>query len=207
MGAQRSDEGGGAGGHGDLRDVAEIAAGGFEGEPVVLGEFGGDETGHGRLAFEGKDAPGGFADGAEGGGGAERNAARDGRFAERREESVDPIPEDDGFAVGDEVGAAGGGAVQGGFGEEVGVGGVLDVDHVDAVVAVSDDAEATGAGAGEDTRDEMRIADAPDEVGTEGDGAQGGGVGGEDFALGEGFGERIRTRAGGGERKGFVGVG
>ena len=63
---------------------------------------------------------------------------------------------------------------QGVFGGEVGGDGVFDVDHVHAVGAVADDAEAAGAGAGEDAGDEVRIADAPDEVGAEGDGAEGG---------------------------------
>lgn len=96
---------------------------------------------------------------------------------------------------------------QGGFGEEVGVDGVFDVDHVDAVLAGADDAEAAGARAFEDAGDEVGIAGAPDEVGAEGDGAEGGGVGGEDFAFGDGFGERIRAGAGGRQREGFVGVG
>jgi hypothetical protein len=111
--AERGDEFGGAGGHGDARGVAQVAAGGVEGEPVVFGEFGGDEAGHGRLALEREDAPGGFADGADGGGGAEGNMAGDGRFAEGGEELVDPFPEDDGFAVGDEIGAAGGTGMSG----------------------------------------------------------------------------------------------
>lgn len=59
----------GAGGHGDARLVAEVAAGVGEVEPVVFGEFGGDEAGHGWFAAERKYPPNGFADGAEGGGG------------------------------------------------------------------------------------------------------------------------------------------
>ena len=202
------DEFGGAGGHGDLRIVAEATAGGGEVEPVVFREFGGDEAGHGRFAAERKYPPNGFADGADRRRRGEGNAAGDGRFAEGGEELIDPIPEDDGLAIGDEVGAAGcGGVVQGGFGEEVGVDGVLDVDHVDLVGARADDAEATGAGAGEDARNQVRIADTPDQVWTKGDRAKVGPVGGEDFAFGDGFGERIRGGAGRGEREGFVGAG
>ena len=55
------------------------------------------------------------------------------------------------------------------FGGEVGVDGVGNVDHVDAVGAGADDAETAGPGAGEHARDEMRITDAPDQVWTEGD--------------------------------------
>ena len=59
-----------------------------------------------------------------------------------------------------------------GFGEEVGVDGVFDVHHVDAVAAVADDAQPAGAGAGEHAGDEVRIADAPDQVRAQRDGAQ-----------------------------------
>jgi hypothetical protein len=96
---------------------------------------------------------------------------------------------------------------EGVFGEEVGVDGVFDVDHVDAVLAITDDAQTAGAGTGKHAGNEVRVADAPDEVRAERDGAQGGGIGGENFALGDGFGEGIRARAGGSEREGFVGVG
>lgn len=96
---------------------------------------------------------------------------------------------------------------QGGFGEEVGVDRVFDVDHVHAVGPLPYDAKAAGAGALEDARHEVRIAHAPDEMRTERDGAERSGVGGEDFAFGDGFGEWIRTWAGGREREGFVGVG
>ena len=96
---------------------------------------------------------------------------------------------------------------QGGFGEEVGVDGVFDVDHVHAVGPLPYDAEAAGAGALEDARHEVRIADAPDQMRAKGYGAEFFGVGGEDFAFGDGLGEWIRTWAGGGEREGFVGVG
>lgn len=109
LSAVGGDEVGGAGGHGDFWGVAEVAAGGGEVEPVVFGEFGGDEAGHGRFATEGENAPEGFADGADAGGGGEGEVAGDGLFAESGEQLVDPIPEDDGFVVGDEIGAAGGG--------------------------------------------------------------------------------------------------
>lgn len=96
---------------------------------------------------------------------------------------------------------------EGSFGEEVGVDGVVDVDHVDLVGAGADDAEAARMGAGEDAGDKMRVAGAPDQVRTEGDGAKGVGVGGEDFAFGDGFGEWVGGGAGRGEREGFVGTG
>ena len=46
------------------------------------------------------------------------------------------------------------------------------MDHVHTVSAVADDAEAAGARAFEDARDEVRIADAPDEVRAQRDGAE-----------------------------------
>lgn len=96
----------GACGHGDARGVAEVAAGGSDVEPVILGEFGGDEAGHGRFAAEREYPPNGFAEGANRGRSAERKAAGDRRSTERDEELVDPVPEDDGLTVGDEKGAA-----------------------------------------------------------------------------------------------------
>ena len=96
---------------------------------------------------------------------------------------------------------------QGALGEEVGVDGVVDVDHVDAVAAGADDAKAAGAGTGEHPGDEMRVTHAPDEMGAERDGAEFFGVGGEDFAFGNGLRQRIGTRASGGERERFVGPG
>jgi len=93
----------------------------------------------------------------------------DRRFAEGAEELVNPLPEANGFAVGDEEGAAARDrqlrAGKGLLGENMGVDGVGDVDHVDRVLAITDDAQAPGAGAGEHAGDEVRVADAPDEVG------------------------------------------
>lgn len=100
------DQFGGAGGHADARRVAEVATGGGEVEPVIFGQFGRDEAGHGRFAVEWKDSPERFADGADGRCGGKREVSRDGFFAEGGEELVDPIPEDNRLAVGDEVGAA-----------------------------------------------------------------------------------------------------
>ena len=195
LNAEGRDELGGAGGHGHTRLVAEIAAGGGEVEPVILGEFGGDEARHRWLGGDREHAPKRFADGTDGRCGGERKTTRDRWFAEGGEELVDPVPEDNGFTVGDEVRPAAGGrrlrAGKGLFGGEVGVDGVGNVDHVDAVGAIADDAETTGPGAGENARDEMRITDAPDQVWTEGDGAEAGGrggVSGEDFAFGDGLG-------------------
>ena len=189
---------------------AEIAAGSGDGIPVVLGKFGGDEAGHGRFAGkERQDTPDGFKNGAGGAGRGQRNAAFNSGTAQAKEEGVDPCPEDDGCAVGDEVGAATGGmggVGEGVEGEQVGGGGVADVGEVDVIRAVADDAQAVGAG--EDARDEVRIASAPDEVRTQGGDAEAGGVvGGEDSLLGEGLGVRV----GAGEflavGEGFVGAG
>ena len=58
------------------------------------------------------------------------------------------------------------------LGEEVGVDGIFDVHHVDAVPAVADDAQPAGAGAGEHPRHQVRIADAPDEVRAQRQGAE-----------------------------------
>jgi hypothetical protein len=141
-------------------------------------------------------------------------------FAERREESVDPIPKEHRLAVSDEIRPAGHGirvtfwvkrvlwvCDESPLGEEVGVRGVLDVDHVHFILAVAHDAQAAGAGAGEDARNEVRVTDPPDQMRSEGDGAKGGRIGGEDFAFGDGFGERIRAGAIGGERQGFIRIG
>ncbi len=89
----------------------------------------------------------------------------------------------------------------------MGVGGVGDVDHVDAVAPFADDSEAAGAGAREDARDEVRVAHSPNKMRAKRDGAELVGVGREDFAFGHRLGERIRAWTGRREREGFVGVG
>jgi hypothetical protein len=141
-------------------------------------------------------------------------------FTEGVEEGVDPIPKEHRLAVGDKIRPAGHG-MRGIFwvkrvlrvrdestlGEEVGVGGVLDVDHVHFVLAVAHDAQAAGAGAGEHAGNEVRVTDTPDKMRSEGDGAKGGRIGGENFVFGDGFGERIRAGAIGGERQGFIRIG
>jgi hypothetical protein len=211
------DQIGGAGGHGHAREVAQIAPRGGEIEPMVLGQLGGHEAGHRRLATQRQHTPGGFAERPNQGGRTQRYFPGHGWFAETGEQSVDPVPEEDRLAVGDEVGASSGAAArvfvtyyvtktQGGLGEEVGVDGIFDVDEVHAVLAGADDAEAAGAGAGQHAGDEMRVADAPDQVRAEGDGGERRGVGGEDLVFGDGLGQRIRTRARGGERERLIRV-
>jgi hypothetical protein len=53
---------------------------------------------------------------------------------------------------------------EGVFGEEVGVDGVFDVDHVDLVLAGADDAESAGARTSEHSGHQMGITDAPNEM-------------------------------------------
>ena len=53
---------------------------------------------------------------------------------------------------------------EGVFGEEVGVDDVFDVNHVDLVLSVADDAQAAGARAGEHSGHQMGITDAPNEM-------------------------------------------
>lgn len=177
---------------------------------MVLGEFGGDKAGHGRLAGkEWQDTPEGFKESAGGMGGGQRKAAGYRGAAKAMQEGVDPFPEDDGRAVGDEIGAASGG--MGGVGEgveseQVGGGGVADVGEVNAVGAVADDAQAMGAG--EDARDEVGVAGAPDEVGTQGGDAEAGRVvGGKYGLLGESLGVRVVAGKFLAVREGFVGAG
>jgi hypothetical protein len=95
---------------------------------------------------------------------------------------------------------------EGVFGEEVGVDGVFDVDHVDLVLSVADDAQAAGARAGEHSGHQMGITDAPNEMRPQSDGTKRCAMGGENLTFGDGFGEGIRARTRGGERERFVGA-
>jgi hypothetical protein len=92
------------------------------------------------------------------------------------------------------------------FGEEVGVDGVFDVDHVDLVLSVADDAKTTGARAIEHSGHQMGITNAPNKMWPQCDGTKRWAVSGENLAFGEGFGQGIRARARGGERERFVGT-
>lgn len=96
---------------------------------------------------------------------------------------------------------------QGTFGEEVGVDGVFNVDHVHPVSAGADDAQPPGLGAREDAGHQVRIADAPDQMRPERKGAQRGRVGRQHLPLRDGLGQRIRARAIGRERERLVGPG
>ena len=93
------------------------------------------------------------------------------------------------------------------FGEEMGVDGIFDVDHVDLVLSVTDDAKPTGARAVEHSGHQMGITNAPNKMRPQCDGSKRWSVSGENLAFGEGFGQWIRTGARGGERKRFVGTG
>ena len=95
---------------------------------------------------------------------------------------------------------------EGVFGEEVGVDGVFDVDHVDLILCVADDAEPPRARPGEHAGHQMRIAHPPNEMRPQGDSAQRLAMGCEHLTFGQRFGEWIRTRAHRGERKGFIGT-
>jgi hypothetical protein len=105
-------------------------------------------------------------------------------FTKCREEGVDPIPKEHRLAVGDKIRPAGHGIRvtfwvkrvlrvrdESTLGEEVGVGDVLDVDHVHFILAVAHDAQAAGAGAGEHAGNEVRVTDTPDKMRSKGDGA------------------------------------
>ena len=75
---------------------------------MVFGELDGDEAGHGRFAGEAEEGPGEFHREAYCVGGAEGDAASEGRKVEAREEFVEPGPEGDGVVLGEEVGFAAG---------------------------------------------------------------------------------------------------
>ena len=114
--------------------IAEVAAGGVDVEPVGGGELAGEEPGHRRLAREARARgrpPSQAAPASEG----ERrgDGPRDGRQVRGAEDAVDQVPERPGLALREEVGPAGdrraGREAVGG--EEVGLGGVVDVGRVD----------------------------------------------------------------------------
>ena len=135
---------------------------------MVLGEFDGDEAGHGRFALEAEERPDAFEQGAEPVGGARPDPAGDGLFAGAHEQAVDELPELHRFDLREEVGLAVGPAGEERVeGAEVRVGRRVDVRDVDPVLAVADDAEPSGAGAGEDAREKMMVARPPDEVRSE----------------------------------------
>lgn len=92
------------------------------------------------------------------------------------------------------------------FREEVRVDGVFDVDHVDLVLSIADDAEPAGTRTSEHTRHQMGITDAPNKMRPQGNGAKRWVVGGENLAFCEGFSEWIRARTRGGERERFIGA-
>ena len=93
---------------------------------------------------------------------------------------------------------------QGGLGEEVGVDRVLHMDQVHAVAPGADDPQAAGACSGQQARHEVRVAHAPDEMGTQSHRAELRRIRGQHVALGEGLGQRVWARAGGRERQRLV---
>ena len=109
--------------------VAEVAFCGGEVEPVVFGEFGGDEASHGWFAFEAEYFPDTLENSTDFVGGFEGDGLGDGCDVVGLEEFVDPGPE------------------------------------VDDVVAFADYFEFSGTGSIEDARDEVGVADSPDEMG------------------------------------------
>lgn len=156
-------------------------------------EFVREETRQARLGLEAQDAVEGFEDHASGVGDGRWNGAGDGRESGGGEDAIDEGPEREGFAVGEKIGAAGDGGIREKFfgGEEMRVGGVVEVDRVHEVRAVAEAAELSGASAREDARDEMVVAGSPNQVRAQRDGGEGRAVGGEDALFGEGFGLRI----------------
>ena len=92
------------------------------------------------------------------------------RLTQVSQQAVDPVPKENRFPIGDEKRAPGGrpgtrGHAEGGAfaerppGEERGTGGIYDPNQIDAIAPTTHDAQPPGAGAGEQTGDEMRIAD------------------------------------------------
>ena len=65
------DEFGSAVCHGYGGGVAEVAFGGGEVEPVVMGEFCGDETGHGRFMLDPEESPNRLTNPSDSGSGGE----------------------------------------------------------------------------------------------------------------------------------------
>jgi hypothetical protein len=110
--------------------VAEVAAGGVDVEPVGRGELVGQEAGHRRLAAEAEGPVDGLGGGPAQEGHGGRHRAGDRRDARGAEDAVDQVPERPGVALREELGPARarGAGRQAVGGEQVGLGGVVDVD-------------------------------------------------------------------------------
>lgn len=203
---------------GDDGGVAEVAAGGGDVEPVGRAELFDDEAGEEGFAGFSGDSVAGFGEEGEDVCDCGGNAAVEGWQSAGAEDGVDEVPEGSGFALGEEVGSSAGrggvvfvaedGVLEGLGGEDVPEGGVVDVGPIDAFSGSFDAGEASGAGAFEESGCEVVVAGSPDEVGSEGDDAEIGSVGGEGEAFGLGLGARVGGAlvAGPGEGQGLVGA-
>ena len=111
---------------------------------------------------------------------------------------IDPFPELNGFIVGDEIGATAhrfGTVPQRALGQEMSINHVVDMGEVDPVSSVSDNPEPTVSRAGDDSRDQVGVAGAPDQVGPQCHGPETTGiVRPENGRLGPGLGPGVMHR-------------
>ena len=123
----------------------------------------------------GSSVHGRFAHRADRVGRAERHGASSTvRRADRAQQCVDDLAHRSRLAVADEVRAAGAGGARREMVEriEVRLRGVVDVGGVDAVVAVADEAQAAGARALDQARQQLVVARAPDQARAQRDGGE-----------------------------------
>ncbi len=176
------------------RMVTEVAAGRVDIEPMGRRELSGEEPRHRGFLLSPRQDVGQL----QKAGGGERHGQRD-RALDRRqaggfEKVVDHIPERDRFALGHEISPArdGRAGLEPVGGEQMGFGGVVDIDRIDQRIAPADPPELSAPGAGENPRQQIVVAGAPDQVRPNRDRGQARRVGREDDLLGAGLGFRIR---------------
>ena len=148
------------------RLVAEVISGTADVEVVRSGEFRRQKPAQRRLARERKNAINEIPEGANEPRGWGRDAAADGGQTGQGENFVDPCPGVDRFALADEVCPAGyRRAWPKGVGrQQVGLGGVLDIDRVDSIRAVADAAQPAATAIGQTARNQVPVARTPNQV-------------------------------------------
>ena len=194
--------------HRDLRLIAQVAAGGGDVEVVAGGELGGEEAGHAGFVDPPGEFPDSFQHGPGGIGGAVGDGLGDGRNTGESQNFVDPVPAVHRLSVGDEVRPAAGRrtGLELPCRQEMGRRGVLDVDGVNQVLAGSHAAKLAGAGAGQETGDEMLVSRPPNEMRTEGTSEEIRVISREYLLLRQGLGVRIMGQPAGWIRSGFIDV-
>ncbi len=126
----------------------------------------GQKPGHGRLGPQSQRRVDALQHGPDPPGGRQRDRSPQGFQSRQGQDLVDPLPAVDRFALADEIGPAGHGRTrrQRLGRQQVGLGGIFHVDHVDEVFSIPHPAQPSRPGPGQQPGNEVPVPRAPDQV-------------------------------------------